>query len=142
MRRFIKGIFLSIGLALGLGSAGLAGEGLPRDPGIEAVISGQMEAFRADDMGLAFSFASPGIQGMFGSAERFGAMVRQGYPMVHRPGELRFLELREEGGRLRQKIMLRDADGALHLLEYSMIEVGGGWQIDGVELLQAGGVGA
>ena len=56
------------------------------------MISEQIDALRADDFATAFTFASPGIQRMFGSPARFGAMVREGYPMVRRPRDVRFLE--------------------------------------------------
>ena len=54
------------------------------------MISKQIEAFKADDFDTAFSFASPMIQRMFGSASTFGEMVQNGYPMVWRPAEVRF----------------------------------------------------
>ena len=111
-------------------------------PAIEGTIRDQLNAFRADDFETAFGFASPGIRSMFGTSENFGAMVRQGYPMVYRPGEVRFLDLREVAGELRQKVMIRDASGAIHLLDYEMVEGPDGWRIDGVQLLQADAVGA
>lgn len=79
---------------------------------------------------------------MFGAAERFGAMVRQGYPMVHRPDEVRYLDLRQEGGRQVQRVMIRDAAGRVHFLDDEMIEAEGGWQINGVRLLPPQGMGA
>jgi hypothetical protein len=133
-----------IGLAMAVVAAGstLAQE-RESDPAIEAVISGQIEAFKADDFDRAFTYASPGIQGMFGTADRFGAMVRQGYPMVHRPTELRFLDLRDENGSPHQKVVIRDAGGAYHVLDYDMERSeGGGWLIDGVQVLRAADVGA
>ena len=48
-------------------------------------------------MTAAFDYASPTIRGIFGSPDRFGAMVQQGYPMVYRPSEVRYLERREFG---------------------------------------------
>ena len=106
------------------------------------MISDQIAAFEADDFATAFSFASPGIQDLFGSADRFGQMVRQGYPMVWHPGGVRFADLTEEGGRTLQRVFVTDAAGALHLLEYEMVPGEGGWRIDGVRLLQDGDVGA
>jgi hypothetical protein len=120
----------------------IAQDSLPREPGIENTISSQIEAFRSDDFDMAFTFASPNIQGMFGTPERFGAMVRNGYPMVWRPGEFRFLELREIAGNLWQKVFIRDAAGTIHILDYQMIEGDGGWRINGVQVLRASGVGA
>ena len=113
-----------------------------QDAGIQGVISNQITAFLADDFPRAFSFASPSIKDMFGTPERFGQMVRQGYPMVHRPKDLKFLELREISGRLWQKVMVTDATGALHFLDYQMIDTADGWQINAVQLLSAPQVGA
>lgn len=114
------------------------------DPGsdIEATIGRQIEALQADDFETAFTFASPGIQGVFGTSERFGAMVRQGYPMVWRPSEVQFLDLENRGGLLFQKVLVRDAAGAVHVLEYQMVRVGETWRINGVRLLRPTGVGA
>ena len=114
----------------------------PRNPAIEGVIQSQIEAFLADDFETAFTFASPSIQGIFGTPERFGAMVRQGYPMVWRPADVRYLELAEIGGRVWQRVMITDRAGTVHMLGYQMIETGDGWQINGVRILQAPRVGA
>lgn len=115
---------------------------LPAEPGITGTIQSQINAFLADDFGTAFTFASPMIQGMFGTSERFGQMVRNGYPMVWRPGEVRFLELREIDGALWQKVMIRDQAGGLHMLDYQMITFGDGWKINGVQILRAPDLGA
>lgn len=124
--------------------AGLASaeETLAPEPGIEATIDGQIDAFLEDDFARAFTFASPNIQGMFGSSERFGQMVRQGYPMVWRPGDVQFLELREVAGNLWQRVLIRDQAGGMHMLDYQMIETDDGWRINGVQLLQAPDVSA
>ncbi len=110
---------------------------LPPEPEIEATIGAQIKAFLADDFGEAFTYASPMIQGMFGNSENFGRMVRQGYPMVWRPGDVQYLELREIDGALRQKVLIRDRVGGVHLLEYEMIQTGDGWRINGVRILEA-----
>lgn len=109
---------------------------------IQGVISSQIEAFRADDFDAAFGFASPTIRGMFGTPERFGRMVREGYPMVHRPETLRFGALREQRGRLWQRVIVTDASGRMHLLDYNMLQTDSGWRINGVVLVPAPGVGA
>ncbi len=111
-------------------------------PGIESTIQSQVDAFLADDFSTAFSFASPMIKGLFGSPERFGQMVRNGYPMVWRPGEVRYLGLREIDGALWQKVFIRDQGGAVHILDYQMIRTGDGWQINAVHILEAPGAGA
>jgi hypothetical protein len=108
---------------------------------IARTIQGQLDAFLADDFATAFTFASPGIRQMFRTPERFGEMVRSGYPMVWRPAQVRYLERRELEGRTVQRVMIIDQRGGLHLLDYLMIRTGEGWQIAGVQLL-SGGVGA
>ena len=94
-----------------------------------------MDAFKADDFARAFTFASPTIQGMFGTPENFGVMVRRGYPMVWRPGEVRFGELRDVNGALWQKVIIRDQAGATHVLDYRMVQQNGRWLISGVQIL-------
>ena len=109
---------------------------------IEGVIQNQLNAFQADDFDTAFTYASPMIQGMFGSPERFGQMVRQGYPMVWRPAGVEYTALTERGGRLYQNVLITDQAGQLHLLEYEMIETSDGWEINGVQFKRPGALGA
>ncbi|MEQ6250544.1 DUF4864 domain-containing protein [Sulfitobacter sp. HNIBRBA3233] len=106
---------------------------------IEATISRQIEAFKVDDFGTAFSFASPDLQRYFGSPETFGRMVTQGYPMVWRPADVRYLDLREEGGVYWQKVQITDLKGGFHILEYRMVQTDAGWRISGVQVLDAPG---
>lgn len=122
--------------------AAAAQEVVQAEPGIEATIRSQVDAFLADDFARAFTFASPSIQGLFGTPEKFGRMVRNGYPMVWRPSDVQFLELRELRGALWQRVMMRDAAGRVHLLDYQMVRGEDGWRINGVQLLPAPDVGA
>ncbi|MBD3765909.1 MAG: DUF4864 domain-containing protein [Rhodobacterales bacterium] len=112
-----------------------------QDPGIESTIRGQIAAFLKDDFATAFTYASPTIRGLFGTPENFGAMVRQGYPMVHRPAEVELLDLREVAGALWQRVRITDAAGGVHLLDYQMVPGPEGWQINAVQILRAPGVG-
>lgn len=104
---------------------------------IEAVIAGQLRDFVARDVPGAWEDASPTIQGIFGTPENFGAMVENGYPMVWDNSDARFLELREEAGALRQKVMVEDREGRLWVLDYEMVELPEGWKINGVMVLPA-----
>lgn len=135
----MKRLILASVLALGLGGPSLAQ--MAENPAIEETIQSQIEAFKVDDFATAFTFAAPNIRMFFGTPDRFGTMVRQGYPMVWRPSDVQFLGLREEGGRLFQRVQVRDAQGGLHQLDYSMIETADGWQINGVQLVAMPGVG-
>jgi hypothetical protein len=109
---------------------------------IREVISGQIEAFKADDFEAAFAFASPGIRRQFGDAGTFGEMVRDGYPMVWRPADVRFSGLADRDGRKVQSVIVTDRAGALFVIDYEMIPHDGGWRIDGVRLRQEGDTGA
>lgn len=119
-----------------------AADVMPAEPGIENTIQSQIDAFLVDDFATAFTFASPGIKTLFGSPDRFGQMVRNGFPMVWRPGEVRFLELRDIDGALWQKVMISDQSGEIHMLDYQMIRGAEGWRINGVQILRAPDVGA
>lgn len=136
MRRVILGV---------LTAALFAGAALAQDSRSSAIvgtIQSQIDAFLQDDFARAFTFASPNIKRIFGDSANFGAMVRQGYPMVWRPAEVRYLDLAEIGGLLWQRVLITDAAGVPHLLEYQMIETPEGWQINGVRILEAPQVGA
>jgi hypothetical protein len=109
---------------------------------IQRTIQSQLDAFVKDDFATAFTFASPMIKGMFGTAENFGTMVTQGYPMVHRPSAVKMLELRTVAGNLWQRVMITDVEGRTHLLDYMMVETPEGWQINAVQLLPSPDVGA
>ncbi|PJI85280.1 uncharacterized protein DUF4864 [Yoonia maricola] len=109
---------------------------------IESVIGNQLDAFNDRDVSEAWQYASPNIKRLFGTPDNFGMMVQQGYPMVWDNADVRFLELRDVAGNLWQKVMVRDAQGGLHILDYQMVETAEGWQINGVQLLPAPDVGA
>jgi len=132
MRRFMVSLLAALWLAV----PAAAQEGA-----IEDVITRQFEAFRGDDPARAFEFASPTIRDTFRTPENFAAMVRRGYPMVWRPGEVRFGPLREVAGQLWQRVRVRDAQGREHMLDYQMKRVDGAWRINAVQVLKAPGVG-
>lgn len=133
MRRLAFGLLTAFSLSLPVAAQ--------EDP-VQQTILNQIEAFKADDFATAFDFASPSIKSIFMSPENFGAMVKNGYPMVHRPGSVRMLEQREISGSLWQKVMITDQSGRTHVLDYQMIQTPDGWQINGVQLLPEPGVGA
>lgn len=107
----------------------------PDNPEIRSVISQQMDAFRAEDVARAFSFAAPNIKGMFRTPELFGGMVERGYPMVWNPGQVRFLELRTFPTGLWQRVEVIDGNGIAHRLDYRMDQGDDGWKISAVQIL-------
>jgi hypothetical protein len=128
----MRHLFYLVVLAIGLSGPLRADEGA-----VKAVISAQIEAFLANDVERAWEFASPTIQQRFGSSERFGTMVREGYPMVWRPSDVTFLDSQVIAGKLWQNVLVRDAGGAPYVVEYQMIENEDGWKINAVRVRQA-----
>ena len=108
---------------------------------IQKTIQLQLEAFQEDDFEAAFEFASPNIQKIFQSSKRFGVMVSQSYPMVHRPADVRFLEFETLEDEVWQKVQIKDKQGRFHIMAYRMISVDSRWLINGVQLLPSDEIG-
>ena len=129
-------------LRFALALAALTAPAFAQEAEIAETINGQMEAFRAEDVVTAFTFASPTIQGIFGTPENFGKMVREGYPMVWKPGAVQMMELRTVAGALWQRVRVADAAGRGWYLDYRMVQGPKGWLIDAVQLLPMQDLGA
>lgn len=109
---------------------------------IQTVITDQISAFRSDDFETAFTYAAPNIHRMFKTPDRFGQMVRDGYPMVHRPQTFIFEDLRDVDGSNIQNVLIEGQDGFYYRAEYDMLLTDQGWKIRGVRVFKAEGVGA
>jgi hypothetical protein len=134
----MKSVLRHLLAALGLTLALLAPQAEADDgAAMRAVIERQLEAFARDDWAEAFGYASPGIQSLFRTPDRFGAMVRQGYPMVWRPSRVEVGPVEEGPGGPVQIMYFEDATGVLHVAAYSMALVDGVWRIDGVRIRRA-----
>lgn len=135
MTRMIAGLLLLLaGFAPAAAQAPAAGD----RGAIEQVIRDQMAAFRADDAAAAFAFASPSIQAMFGTPERFLAMVRRGYAPVYRPRSVEFRELAPRDGALVQRVLVVGPDGVPEVALYVMEQQPDGrWRIAGCFLTKA-----
>ncbi len=109
---------------------------------IQAVITGQIDAFRRDDGAAAFAFASPDVQAIFRTEAQFMSMVRQGYLPVYRPSAVTFGTVTAAGEHMVQRVEVIGPDGQPHLALYHMIPgADGSWLIDGCELTESDGVG-
>ncbi len=126
--RFIYSIIMVVALGV---SASKADE---RSLAIQEVITNQISAFLSDDVDKAYGFASSNIKKVFPSAQSFGRMVQNGYPMIWRPESFEFLELREGAEDLFQGILITDTQDAQHIIIYQMAEEQGSWKIDGVRV--------
>ena len=126
----LSGMVLTIALSFGAAAQQVE---------IESTIGSQIKAFKADDFEQAFTFATPTLQRLFQSPQNFQRMVTTGYPMVWRPAEVRYLELREYEGSVFQKVQITYEKGYVHLLMYQMQQTDAGWRIAGVQLLEVPG---
>ena len=109
---------------------------------IRGVISDQIDAFRHDNSNAAFSYATPDLQTMFGSAAHFMAMVQQQYRPVYRPRTVDFGALTDDGGEIVQSVELIGPDGLAYTARYTMQrQPDGSWRISACELLESRRVG-
>ncbi len=112
-----------------------------QDVPIQDTIRQQIQAFEVDDFAKAFTFASPTIHQMFATSDAFGAMVRNGYPMVWHPAQVDMMDLRFLGGAYWQRVRVTDGAGQSYLVDYQMIEGPDGWLINAVQLQKANDTG-
>ena len=141
MARFLAAFCLLLGLAFGASVPARAQPVSDVDArAARTVVSAQLEAFAKDDAKRAFSYAAPSIRAMFGTPERFLAMVRVGYPVVYRAAGVTFLvPLRVEGD-LVQGVHLTDGDGTRWLATYRLErQPDGSWRIAGCDVQAATG---
>ncbi len=107
---------------------------------VRAVVEAQLDAFAADDAKKAFSLAAPAIREMFGTPEKFVAMVRAGYPVVYRPASVAFLQPLWVQRQLVLGVRLTDADGGQWLATYSLErQPDKSWRISGCDVRPASG---
>ena len=136
MRAMLIVALLSMSLTIALPATGTAQSDAERNA-IVQVIQGQLAAFQADNGALAFGFASPGIQRMFGTPERFMAMVRTGYAPVYRPRSAEFLDLNTSARGPVQEVLFIGPDGVPVIARYYREQQpDGSWRINGVSLHQ------
>jgi hypothetical protein len=140
MRNFVVALFLLLNLNLNASAQTVA----PADESqFHAVISNQLEAFKAGDGGLAYSFAAPLVQQIFPNAETFMAMVQRGYPMVLHNQSYEFGALGQDAlGRPVQQVKITGLDGEHYVAAYAMQQQpDGSWKIAACTLMKIEGVG-
>jgi hypothetical protein len=110
----------------------------------QAAITGQIEAFRAEDGPRAYSYAAPMIKQAFPNPDVFMNMVRQGYQPVYRPQSFTFGEAGfSASGRPIQKVTVIGPDGVTYEAIYTMErQPDGTWQINGCAIVRAPDMGA
>jgi hypothetical protein len=110
----------------------------------ESIISGQIDAFRAEDGPRAYSYAAPMIKQVFPTPEVFMDMVRKGYQPVYRPQSFTFGDAGiSASGRPIQKVTIVGPDGLTYEAIYTMErQPDGSWQISGCAIVRAPDLGA
>ena len=104
----------------------------------QAVISGQLEAFKKDDGQAAYSFAAPIVKGIFPSAEIFMGMVKRGYEPIYKNTKYVFSDLKTDSlGRPAQHVIITASDGKRYEAVYAMQQQpDGSWKIAGVQMVE------
>ena len=110
----------------------------------QAVISGQLEAFKKDDGQTAYSFAAPIVKGIFPSAEIFMGMVKRGYEPIYKNTKYVFGDLATDSlGRPAQHVIITATNGKRYEAVYAMQQQpDGSWKIAGVQMVEIPGVDA
>ena len=107
---------------------------------MQAVIQAQLDAFAADDAKRAFSYAAPKVREVFGTPDRFIAMVRTGYPVVYRPAAVAFFKPQAREGAFIQRVQLTDEGGGVWLATYQLErQRDRSWRIAGCEVVPSEG---
>jgi hypothetical protein len=105
----------------------------------QSVISGQIDAFRAEDGPRAYGYAAPMIKQAFPNPDIFMNMVRNGYQPVYRPQSFTFGEAGfSASGRPIQTVTVVGPDGITYEAIYTMErQPDGSWQISGCAIVRA-----
>ena len=110
----------------------------------QRIISGQIDAFRADDGARAYDYAAPSIHQIFPTADIFMQMVKKAYQPVYRPRSFHFGQAGDDPfGRPSQRVVLVGPDGKTYEALYSMErQPDGTWRIQGCTMLEVPGLDA
>jgi hypothetical protein len=141
MRLFLSLLGLVMLLAAPLRAESLSAED---KAAFQSVISGQIEAFRAEDGARAYGYAAPMIKQIFPNPDVFMNMVRQGYQPVYRPQSFKFGAAGlSASGRPIQRVTVVGPDGITYEAIYTMErQPDGSWQINGCAIVRAPDLGA
>ena len=136
-----KLLFLLVFISVVSAADAIAAEvSAPQAKQMQAVIQAQLDAFAADDAKRAFSFAAPKVREVFGTPDRFIAMVRTGYPVVYRPAAVAFFKPQTREGAFIQRVQLTDQNGGVWLATYQLErQRDRSWRIAGCEVVPSEG---
>jgi hypothetical protein len=98
-----------------------------------AVIDGQLAAFRAHDLGSAYSFAAVALRQQF-PVSRFAETVRRGYPEIWANARAEYGIVRDNGVRAMLNVRVFQANNASASYDYILFKEPSGWRIGGVSV--------
>ncbi len=109
---------------------------------VQQVIGGQLEAFKAEDGAMAYSFAAPIVTKAFPTVEKFMAMVKGGYQPILQNRKYTFGKAKIDTlGRPAQHVTITAADGKRYEAVYAMQkQADGSWKIAGVQMVEIPGL--
>jgi hypothetical protein len=110
----------------------------PDQRAFQAVISGQLDAFKTEDYQTAYSYAAPIVKGVFPNVDTFMAMVKRGYGPIYKNSKYVFTELKTDTlGRPAQHVIITASDGKRYEAVYAMQQQpDGSWKIAGVQMVE------
>lgn len=106
------------------------------DP-VKGIIESQLKAFRKSDPAAAYKFASEGAREKYG-AKGFFTMMRSACHALPDHVSYSFMERREIGNKILQKIEFLNTDGSASTGFYKLVKNPDGvWAVDGCLMLQS-----
>lgn len=107
------------------------------DP-VKNIIESQLSAFRKSDPAAAYKFASENAREKYSSAKSFFTMMRSACRALPGHVSYSFMDRREVGNKILQKIEFLNTDGSASTGFYKLVKnADGAWAVDGCLMLQA-----
>lgn len=107
------------------------------DP-VRSVIESQLKAFRKSDPAGAYKFASENARQKYPGARSFFTMMRSACNALPGHVSYSFMERREVGNKILQKIEFLNTDGSASTGFYRLVKnTDGAWGVDGCLMLQS-----
>lgn len=131
----IRTFFIAVLAAIASASVSLADDTAKAKA--QDIIRSQIEAFKSGQDALAYSFASPTIQGFYPDIPVFMDMVKRGYAPVYAPRNYDFGRTKEpSNGVVVQEVLVTGPDGKPWTAVYTLMrQPDGAWKINGVQIL-------
>lgn len=135
LRWFLILAWLACSLPHAFGDDGLKPSETKMKTALQAVITQQLEAFRAGNYAAAYVFADAAIKSML-PLERFEQMVKTGFPIIAHSASAKFGLTFDNGDEAVVNVRVFDAARQSVDYQYTLRRDGEVWRITGVSLLK------